>query len=296
MSHVESLNTQMELGECPLWDHRRNRLFWVDIIRCTLFERDWATRALRTWPLPALGGGLALLGEGDLLVAVQTGLFRFEPESGRYSFLLNPEPDRPTNRLNEGKADAEGNFWIGSISTLGRRPDGALYRIAPGGEVHRVLDGVHVPNALVFLPDGTALFADSHLKTIRRFPSDLLAGLQGEGAVFVDDTALASIPDGAALDTNGWVWNAKFGGGRVVAYDRGGNEVDEIRLPVSQVTSCAFCGPALDHLAVTTAKRLLDEAQREAQPQAGNLFIFERSAAGLPEPFCPAGFGQAAGR
>ncbi|MER9002659.1 SMP-30/gluconolactonase/LRE family protein [Mesorhizobium sp. M0862] len=277
---------QMELGECPLWDHRHNRLYWVDIIRCTLFERDWASGAIRTWPLPALGGGLGLLGDDELIVAAQTGLFRFSPNTGQYRFLLHPEPGMPSNRLNEGKTDDAGNFWIGSISTLGRRPEGALYRVSAGGLVRQVLSGIHVPNSLVFLPDNQLLFSDSHLKAIWRFQVDLDDGTLSERQVFVDDRALPSIPDGAALAQDGTIWNAKFGGGRVVVHDQLAKIVGEVPLPVSQVTSCAFAGPELDHLVVTTAKRLLDDDQRRIQTEAGNLFIFKTDVSGRREPVC----------
>lgn len=283
---VDMLPVQMELGECPLWDHRSDRLYWVDIIKCVLFERDWASGRLRTWPLPALGGGLALLGGADLLVATQTGLFRFSPASGEYAFLTHPEPGRPTNRLNEGKTDAEGNFWVGSICTLGRRPQGGLYRISKMQEITRVLDGIHVPNALVFLDDSEVLFTDSHLKIIWRFRLDPRTGTLSDRRVFVDDTDLASIPDGAARAKDGSIWNAKFGGAQIVGYDDKGRRIADIQLPASQVTSCAFAGPQFDHLVVTTAKRLLDDAARRTQPDAGNLFIFRLGYQGLAEPVC----------
>ncbi|CAN7737198.1 SMP-30/gluconolactonase/LRE family protein [Mesorhizobium amorphae] len=281
---IEVLPVQMELGECPLWDHRRNRLYWVDIIRCTLFELDWLSRAMRTWPLPALGGGLALLGADEILVAAQTGLFRFSPATGQYQYLLHPEVGMPTNRLNEAKADPAGNFWIGSMSTLGRRPEGSLYRVSPGGQISRMLSGIHVPNALVFLPGEEAIFTDSHMKVIWRYHLDPHSGELGGRRVFADDTALASIPDGAVADREANIWNAKFGGGRIAVYRGQGRLADELLLPATQVTSCAFCGPDLDYLAVTTAKRLLDDEQRRAQTEAGNLFIFRPGATGLREP------------
>ncbi|RWH67375.1 SMP-30/gluconolactonase/LRE family protein [Mesorhizobium sp.] len=281
---TEVLPVQMELGECPLWDHRKNRLYWVDIMRCTLFELDWISRAMRTWPLPALGGGLALLGGDEILVAAQTGLFRFSPASGQYLYLLHPETGMPANRLNEGKADPAGNFWIGSMSTLGRRPEGSLYRVSPSGEISRTLSGIHVPNALVFLPGHEVIFTDSHLKVIWRYHLDPQSGEPTGREMFVDDTGLESIPDGAVADSDGNIWNAKFGGGRIAVYDPDGRRLHELALPATQVTSCAFCGPDLDYLAVTTAKRLLDDEQRRSQTEAGNLFIFRSGVSGLREP------------
>lgn len=284
---VKELDVQMELGECPLWDHRHRQLYWIDIIGCVLYRMDWVTGEVMTWPLPALGGGLGLLGETDLIVAVQTGLFRFSPRTGRYDFLLHPSPGRPTHRLNEGKIDGDGSFWIGTISTLGRFPECGLFRVTPDGEVRQILSGVSVPNALTFSAGGNVTFADSARKLVWQYRLEADGTLLERG-ILVDDTGLESIPDGAALDDQGYFWNAKFGGGRVVAYDRGGLAVGEVRIPATQVTSCAFCGPGLDHLAVTTAKRLLDDQQRRAQPRSGNLFLFQVGARGLNEPVCPA--------
>lgn len=286
MQPVEELDTQMELGECPLWDHRHQKLYWVDIIKCVLFQRDWSSGSIRTWPLPSLGGGLGLLGENELIVATQTGLFGFDPTTGEYRFLLHPEPATPDNRLNEGKTDSEGRYWIGSICTLGRRPQGALYRVGLTHGVKSMLSGIHVPNALVFLPDCELLFTDSHMRLIWRFRIDPANGELIDRRMFADDTDLVSIPDGVARASDGSIWNAKFGGGRIVAYSDLGRHVGAIELPVTQVTSCAFAGPELDVLVVTTAKRLLDEQARKAQPRAGNLFIFKPGVVGTTEPIC----------
>ncbi|MBO6638453.1 MAG: SMP-30/gluconolactonase/LRE family protein [Roseitalea sp.] len=274
----------MELGECPLWDHRTGTLWWIDIIRCELFALDWRTDAMRRFPLPALGGGLGLLPGNRLLVAVQTGLFAFDPATETYEFLFDPEPDRPDNRLNEGKTDVDGRFWIGSICTLGRRPQGALYRIDAPGEVIKMLGGVHVPNSLAFAKDGSVSFADSHVKRIQRYRLD--GATLVKTGIFVDESDKDWIPDGIALGTEGDVFSAKFGGGRVTVYGPEGDEAQVLHLTATQVTSCCFAGPQLDHLVVTTAKRLLDDEARLKQPQAGDLFIFRTGHSGVREPVC----------
>lgn len=275
----------MELGECPLWDHRTGTLWWVDIIKCELFSLDWQTREIGRRPLPSLGGGLALLPGNRLLVAVQTGLFVFDPRDESYRFLFDPEPDRPDNRLNEGKTDAQGRFWVGSMCTLGRRPQGALFRISEVGKVERMIEGVHVPNSLAFLDGGQFLFADSHLKRIARYGSDA-AGTVSELTTYVDEGDQPWIPDGIALGTGGEVLSAKFGGGRVAVYDAASAPIDVFQLTATQVTSCCFAGPELDHLVVTTAKRLLDDEARRSQPQAGDLFVFKTPYRGPAEPVC----------
>ena len=156
------LDVQAELGEAPLWDPVRNRLYMADLIRCRLIACDWESGKLTEWPLPSLGGGLALCRDGRLLVATQTGIFFFDPETGGYEFFVDPEPDVPFNRLNEGKCDPHGRFWIGSICTLDRRPSGSLYRVGPDGGSERVLSDIVIPNCLVWSLDRSRVyFADS---------------------------------------------------------------------------------------------------------------------------------------
>lgn len=279
---TDPLRLQCELGECPLWDEGRGCLWLVDIVRCRLIRHDWsAGREPAEWPLPALGGGLALCEDGRLLVAVQTGLFLFDPEEGAWAFHRAVE-DAPVQRLNEGKADARGRFWIGSINTTGRVPTGGLFRVDAAGPV-RVLDGIAVPNCLVFAGDH-AFFSDSARKVVWRFAFDADAGTLGDRRVHLDLTADPGIPDGGCLDAEGHLWVAQFGGAMVRRFDPDGREVRRLVLPVSQVTSLAFCGPRLDRLAITTAKRLLTDADRRRQPEAGDLFWAEPGIRGVPEP------------
>ena len=279
------LPLQAELGEAPLWDPVSGTFWCVDIIRCRLIAYDWDPGTTTEWPLPSLGGGLALAAGGRLLVATQTGLFLFDRTTGDYAFVVHPEPGVPINRLNEGKVDPQGRFWIGSICTLGRRPTGSLYRVDPDGRTDRVLPDITVPNCLVWTADRTrVLFTDSAKKVIWSFAYDAAAGTLSDRQVFADCSSYAGIPDGGALDQEGFLWNAEFGGGRIVRYDPQGRIEREIALPVTQVTSMAFAGPALDQLVITTSKRLLSPADRAAQPLAGDLFVTRPGVRGLVEP------------
>lgn len=283
---IERVSLGMELGECPLWDHRTNQVYWVDIIKCELFAMDWRSRKIKRWPLPSLGGGLALLGERDILVAAQTGLFAFSPDLGTYQFLTDPEPDTPDNRLNEGKADHAGNFWIGSICTLGRKPQGALYRVDKNRQITKLLSDICIPNSLVFLDDDALLFTDSHLGLVWKYRYDPDRDNLVDQTIFVDDSNEDYIPDGGAYSDEGVFFSAKFGGGCVKAYNCDGQCIETFATPATQVTSCAFVGPERRHLAVTTAKRLLSAAERDIQTTAGDLFIFETDRVGRAEPVC----------
>lgn len=279
------LPLQAELGEAPLWDPATGTLWCIDIIRCRLIAYDWESQITTEWPLPSLGGGLALTADGRLLVATQTGLFFFDRPSGDYAFFVDPEPDVPINRLNEGKVDPQGRFWIGSICTLGRRPTGSLYRVERDGRTERVLGNIAVPNCLVWTSDRKrVLFTDSAEKVIWSFAYHAEAGTLSDRRVFADCSSSPAIPDGGALDQDGFLWNAEFGGGRIIRYDPRGRVDREIALPVTQVNSVAFAGPALDHLVITTSKRLLSPAERAAQPSAGDLFVVRPGVRGLVEP------------
>ncbi|URK86276.1 SMP-30/gluconolactonase/LRE family protein (plasmid) [Rhizobium sp. RCAM05350] len=276
------LAAQTELGECPVWDPDRNTLFFVDIIGKTLHAFDWATGKDRILNLPALGGGLALASDGRLIAGLQDGIHMIDPDSGSIEFVIDPEGTKPDHRLNEGKCDPQGRFWIGSISTLGRFPTGCLYRLEEDGSVAQVLSEISVPNTMAWLPGGRQMvFADSVRKQIWRFDYDAATGAITNRAVFIDVGDFTGIPDGVAIDEDGGLWIVEFGGAAVHHFSAQGKPIDKITLPATQVTSCVFVGPELRHLVIITTKRLLDEGGRHAQPHAGDVFVVEPGVRGL---------------
>lgn len=276
------LAAQTELGECPVWDGTRGCFFFMDIIEKKLHRLDWSTKLLTSLKLPALGGGLVLAKDGRLIACLQNGIHWLDPESGDLELIVDPEQDKPEQRLNEAKADPEGRLWVGSISTLGRFPVGCLYRMNRDRSVTPVLTEIAVPNTLVWLPGGSdVLFSDSAMKVIWRFRYDGVSGSLSDRTVFVDCADYRGIPDGAAVDAEGCIWIAEFGGGVVRRYDGQGNVIARIELPATQVTSCAFAGPSLQDLVIITTKRLLDENQRLAQPHAGDLFVVRPGVPGV---------------
>lgn len=276
------LAAQTELGECPVWDPDRNTLFFMDIVGKTLHAYEWSTGRHRVLALPALGGALALAQDGRLIAGLQSGIHWIDPGSGTVEFVVDPEPDKPDHRLNEGKCDPQGRFWVGSISTLGRFPTGCLYRLEKDGSASEVLSGISVPNTLAWLPDGRhMIFADSVRKEIWRFRYDAETGEIGDREVFIDVGDFTGIPDGVAVDAEGGLWIAEFGGGAVHRFSAEGKRIGKVSLPATQVTSCVFAGPDLRHLVIITTKRLLDEDGRKAQPHSGDLFVLEPGVRGL---------------
>lgn len=226
-----------------------------------------------------------------LIAGLQSGIYSFHPESGTFTFIVDPEPDKPDHRLNEAKCDPQGRFWVGSISTKGRFPTGCLYRLEHSGVIARALDGISVPNTLAWLRDGEhVVFSDSARRVIWRFRYNPETGALTDRSVFADCTADQGMPDGASLDAEDCLWVAEFGGAKVKRYDATGRVIQVINVPATQVTSCAFAGPGLKELVIVTTKRLLDEQARTQQTHAGDLFIVETDSPGVP----PHLFGPAA--
>lgn len=274
---------QTELGECPVWDDARACFFCMDITEKKVLRLDWRTKALTSVPMPALGGGLVLASDGRLLACLQTGVYWLDPDTGEFTFIVDPEPHKPDHRLNEAKADPQGRLWVGSISTLGRFPTSALYRVNKDTSIDVVISNISVPNTMVWLPSGEEmLFADSPRKVIWRYRYDPDSGALFDQRIFADCSDYEGMPDGAAVDAEGGVWVADFGGGMIRRYDQHGLISDRVELPASQVTSCAFAGAALDELVIITTKRLLSDAQRKTQVHAGDLFVVSPDVPGLP--------------
>ncbi|MBI1776877.1 MAG: SMP-30/gluconolactonase/LRE family protein [Proteobacteria bacterium] len=280
------IKVENQLGESPLWEGREGALYWVDIRAPALHRYDPAAGSLSRWPLPQLASCVVPRLRGGLLVALKAGVYPFNPIDGALGKrICAPEPERPANRLNDGKCDRRGRFWVGRMIDGGGEAMGALYRIEPDASCRRVIDRVSVPNAICWSPDDrTFYFADTRTDSILSYEFDIASGRLGGSQVFVGPGSAEGRPDGATVDEVGCIWSARYGGGAVVRFTPTGKVDRVIKLPVSQVTSCAFGGSKLSTLFITTARQRLTEAQLAEQPLAGALFAVEPGMCGLPEP------------
>jgi sugar lactone lactonase YvrE len=165
-----------------------------------------------------------------------------------------------------------------------RGPDGALYRVSPDRRCARMRTGVIIPNSLAWSPDGkTMYFADTVRELIWSFDYDLEAGEMSNQRVFVDCAANPGYPDGSCVDAEGCLWNAEYGGWRVVRYTPQGKIDRVIELPVQNPTCCCVGGARLDTLYITTAAQKLQDAHLAKQPLAGSVFAARPGSTGLPE-------------
>ena len=276
------------LGEVPLWCSRSRKLWWIDVRRPAIQSYDPATGKHAAVRLAAemLVGSIALREAGGMLLATSSGLYLYDPtKPDAPKLLLNPESGKPKNRLNDGKCDRRGRFWVGSMKDGVREPEGSLYRFDADHSCHFQFGGINVPNSISWSPDNrTMYFADTHLQLIWAFDFDLIDGVMSNRRVFKDWTGTEAKPDGSTVDADGCLWNAMVGTGQVVRLTPQGKVDRIIQLPLTNATCPAFGGDALDTLYVTSHSQRLSPEQIAKEPLAGGLFAINVGVKGLPEP------------
>lgn len=271
------------LGECPLWDDRRQALYWVDGRRPALHRLE-PDGTVRDWMLPQTIGSFAFRESGGLLLAMRSGIFRFDPGTAAIEPVVAPEADKADNRFNDGRCDRAGRFWAGTMCDVNREPLGSLYRLDPDGTCAWQFDGIVVPNSLTWSPDNrTMYFADTYRTTIWAFDFDLQTAAIGNRRVFQDTTGYPGRPDGSAMDAEGCLWNCEYGGSRVVRYRPDGRIDQVIAMPVPNPTCCAFGGPDFRTLYITSARQRLTPEQLAEAPLVGSVFAVRLDVGGLPE-------------
>jgi sugar lactone lactonase YvrE len=281
------LDVHLTLGESPFWSTRERALWLVDLRAPAVLRFGADTRALSRFSMDALCGAVLPSVHGGLLVALATGIVRFDPLGGTLAPLFAPETSDAGNRLNETKADRRGRLWTSTMRDFGAAVTGALYRATSPTTVTRMLGGICVPNGLAWSPDDrTMYFADTRDRCIRAYAFDAEHGELGPMRVLVDADALPGGPDGAAVDADGCLWSARFGGGCVARITPAGRVDFVVRVPVSNVTSCAFGDADLRTLYITTARQRMTPEQLQREPDAGALFAVRVAVPGLPEPEC----------
>ena len=288
---VACTTEQTMLGEGARWDARRGELLRVDIMAGRVFRDrvhdDGGLSPVRTYQVPGTVGAVAPV-EGDegWLLAAGRGFAHLSPE-GSLRPLAEVAP--AGTRLNDAACDPQGRFWAGTLADDRRSGGGALYRLDRNGRTGLMLDGLTISNGLGWSPDGRTMYlADSGSRVVHSFAFDAERGVISDGRVLIRVSEDVGAPDGLTVDADGDLWVAIFGGGRVNRYSRDGELRQALAVPAAQSTSCAFAGPGLNRLYVTTATEDWSEEQRRAEPGAGLVYWFDTDAAGRPAaPFRP---------
>jgi sugar lactone lactonase YvrE len=270
-----------DLGEGAFWDERQGLLLRVDINRGLILALD--PKAGEQHEVRRFSGPVSFAipcRSGGFVAGLGHEVARLGRGPAEDSVIARVETDQPGNRLNDGRCDARGRLWAGTMS--GDRTPGvaALYCFEPDGRVACELGGATISNGKDWSADGTTLYyADSLTYRIDAYACDVM-GLPDERRALVKLEPDEGLPDGLAVDAEGGVWVALFGGSAIRRYSPAGELTAVIELPVSNPTSLAFGGDRLEHLYVTTARHRLDSAQLQDQPLAGAVFVIEPGVVG----------------
>ena len=286
------LSAKSEIGEGPVWDFRRHALYWVDIPKYLVHIYDPATGVDRTINVGQEVGCVCPRRAGGLILGMKGGFATLDIESETCRLLFNPENRLPHNRFNDGKCDPMGRFWAGTISTRknskGQREKGAgsLYCLYPDMTVRTMATGLTTSNGMAWSPDAKTLyFIDSSDSTVYAFDYDVETGDITNRKALITIPATEGKPDGMTIDEEGMLWIAHWGGGKITRWEPAGARlVKSFKLPVPQVSSCAFGGLHLDELYITSARIGLTEEELKSSPHSGALFRVKPGVKGRPEP------------
>ena len=269
-------------GEAPCWVEPQQSLYWVDIDGCRAHRYRLNDGVVDTWDLPEKTGWLLpCAAHSEWLAGCKSGIYLMDLDAGSRELLIDPEPDLPGNRLNDAKIDVDGRLWAGTMNDEEKMPTGWLYRIDSDLNCIRS-DGPYITtNGPAMSPDDRVLYhVDTYGGIVYAFDKHRDGTLDGR-RIFAKVGDGEGKPDGLTVDVDGFVWLAHWGGSRVTRFAPDGVVDGVLEIPAPQVTNCAFGGPNMDLLFITTAARNID---LETHPKAGGLFCVQTAVRGLPSP------------
>lgn len=270
------LSAGANLAEGPLWSRKERCLYWVDMLAPTANRFNVATGDNEEVKLPRLVSALVPRKSGGLLAITQSGLEAFDFARGTLTKLVDPESDLPENRFNDGKCDARGRLWTGSMRLDARGAAGGLYRIDPDLSWERADTGFAVANGIDWSPDNKILyFVDSAPGRIYAYDFDLKTGTVANRRIFAEIPTQEGRPDGIAVDVQGRVWCAIWDGWCIRCYAPDGRIERTVGLPVPRPSSLAFGNTNLKTLFVTSARVRLPSRVLADAPFSGGLFAVE---------------------
>lgn len=282
------IDVKTTLGEGPLWDVDQQRFYFIDSFDGRVFRCTADGREVRAWDVPAKIGSIAIRKDGKgAICSLANGFHTLDFETGEVALIHDPEPDKPNNRINDGKVDRRGRFISGSMDTQEEGPNGALYRVDPDFTVHTLDTGIIVSNGPCWSPDDTIFyFADSWSGEIWAYDYDIETGAVSNRRTFATlDTSRGGAADGSTVDEQGFVWNAQVYDAKLMRYAPDGSVDRVIDMPVKKVTSVNFGGPDMDILFVTSmAKPPLPRFPGDGVQRGSVFAIHDLGVRGVPEP------------
>lgn len=277
------LDAKAELGEGPAWDAARNCLWWVDILAGRLHRYHPDTGHDDFLELGQPLGCAAPCRSGRLVLGLKNGLAMLETDNSQLNWVVQPEPHLPTNRFNDGKSGPDGRFIAGTMDMGEKEPSGALYSLAPDGQLKVLKREVCISNGLAWSPDYKTFYhIDTPTRRVVAYDYDLASGEIANPRVALEIPLGMGWPDGMTSDLQGRLWVALWGGAAITVWDaEKGDLLEKINFPAKNITSCAFGGSQQDTLYVTSARIGLDAADLAAFPASGGLFRVQTDVRGM---------------
>jgi sugar lactone lactonase len=271
------------LGEGPTYEIRTDTAWWFDILEGRLFEAHLSSGRISVHRLGRMASALAYIDLTRQLIAAEDGLYIRNIADNAMTLYRPLEADNAITRSNDARVHPSGTFWISTMGRQGQPGAGTIYALYRG-EILQLFPGVTVPNAICFSPDGSiGYFADTHERTLYRVSLDQRTGLpRGAPEILMQHSGLGG-PDGAVVDADGQIWNARWGGGCIDVYSPFGVHLRSLHVPARQSSCPAFVGIDLSRLLVTSAWQGMDEVARAADPYAGCTFLLDAAARGRVE-------------
>ena len=273
------------LGEGPSYDPLSDTLQWFDILEKKLHGLQLSTGKTSDATLPVMGSAVFGIDGDRQLIITERGFYIRYCQTGVMSFVIPVEDDNPATRSNDARAHPCGAVWFGTMGKKAEDGAGAIYHLLKG-KVTKLYPAISIPNAICFSPDGAiAYFTDTKINRLMRVAIDPLTALPtGEPQILVDHSGKPGGIDGAIVDTDGVIWNARWGIGQLVAISPDGQLLREIDLPAKQTTCPAFVGPKFNRIAVTSSSEGYNDADRAADPDCGKTFLIDLPIFGRAEP------------
>jgi sugar lactone lactonase YvrE len=263
------------LAEGPIWDEQKQAILWVDILNGKILEFNLERKQVGTLEFDEPIGAVALFPDGDLLAAMQSGIYSIKRGTTDRTFLCHPESGNPTNRYNDGKCDPYGRFWIGSMAQDHKQGAGNLFTVYPNLKCNLQRSGVSISNGLAWSNDHKTLYyIDSPTRCIQAFDYNAESGTISNARVAFEIPEKEGVPDGMTIDSEGMLWIAHWDGWQVARWNpKTGEKLLGYKLPAAQITSCAFGGENLEDLYITSAREGLTDQDITSQPLAGSVFV-----------------------
>lgn len=263
------------LGEGPVWDAKRELIYWVDIVEGHVHQLSPASKQHRIIRVHQMIGAVALCKNGHLIAALQHGFGFIEPAGGHIQMIIDPEQHLPGNRFNDGKCDPAGRFWAGTLPFTEDSAVANLYMLSNDLSVTKKIKGITVSNGLAWSIDQrTFYYIDTPTFQVAAYDFDKSTGDITNKRIAIEVPKSDGYPDGMTIDNEGMLWIAHWGGWQITRWDpQTGKKILSIPLPIAKVTSCTFGGKTLGDLYITSASIDLTDDERQQQPRAGSLFV-----------------------